>query len=233
MTVGGPKISLGGEVVSASAGDTRSVCHKRSLLYAEERDVPWQWCEIYSDGDWQLPVNRVVMEIVVGPTLTRVISNGVSPLGGGKSRSGDQLGETLGAEARDVDVKQVFEIKGTSEEVRWVRAAEIDKLTGTTGQLVEAMGQLAKVVNDMAVEGGFVWRRRRRHGQHDQKHFRFNNQDRCFQCNAEDHNFADCPEANFKNASRCFLCDSPEHYQDSCPQNKLKSVGSDGGSDVL
>ncbi len=51
------------------------------------------------------------MEIAVGPTLmctmgglARVISNGVSPLGGGKSLSGDQLGETLGAEARDVDV---------------------------------------------------------------------------------------------------------------------------------
>ncbi len=39
------------------------------------------------------------MEMVVGPTLmctrgglTRVISNGVSPLSGGKSLGGDQLG---------------------------------------------------------------------------------------------------------------------------------------------
>ena len=233
LAVGGPKISLGGELVSVSAGVIRSVCHDGSLLYAEEREVPWQWCDIYNSGDWQLPEERVVMKIVVGPTLTRVISNGVSPLSGGKSLSGDQLGKTLGAEARSADVKQVFEICGASEEVRWVRAAEIDELTRTTGQLVGAMGHLAKVVDDMAVQGGFIQRRRRRHGLRDQKHFRFNNQDRCFQCNADDHNFADCPEVNFKNAGRCFLCDSPEHYQDSCPQNQIESAGSDRDSHVL
>ncbi len=110
------------------------------------------------DDDWQPPVERVVMEIVVGPALmctmgglTRVISNGVSSLSGGKSLSGDQLGETLGAVARNVDVEHVFEIDGTSEEVRWVRAAEIDKLTRTTGQLVGAMGQMAMVMNNMVV----------------------------------------------------------------------------------
>ena len=101
------------------------------------------------------------MGIVVGPTLmctmgglTRVISNGVSPLSGGKSLSGDQLGETLGAVARNVDVEQVFEIDGTSEEVRWVRAAEMDALT--ICQLVGAMGQQAKAVRGMTKEGGFA-----------------------------------------------------------------------------
>ncbi len=61
-----------------------------------------------------------------------------------------------GVEARNVDVKQVFEIDGTSEEVRWVRAVEIDELTRANDQLVGAMGQLAKVVNNMAMQGGFA-----------------------------------------------------------------------------
>ncbi len=56
-----------------------------------------------------------------------------------------------GAVARNVDVEQVFEIDGTSEEIRGVRAAAISALTRTTGQLVGAMGQLAKVVYDRAV----------------------------------------------------------------------------------
>ena len=237
-TVGGQAgITPGGDEVSAGAEGTWSVC--QSLSFAEEREVSGfgEWEHVKIEKIWPIPVREAGMEMVVGPIFIGPVEGSavrVSYLPGEGGSPGGASGwmSPQGAAAGQIRGDNVYVMDEASGEIRWVRVADLENIH-------RAIVVLTKTMEEMILHCDFGQGRRRRKGGAQQgssgdplRGFNFNNPNRCFQCNAGDHEILNCPELLFNNVGRCFICDSPEHFQESCPQNQGRSTDRDGDSPV-